>query len=327
MTNFKYLNGFPADINEIRNRKEHVKKIVVEHPRYKYIRDTIEEIHLLSNGSVQADNLYLYGGTGVGKSTVLKEYASMFPRRLVDGQTKIPILYFRVPVGATPKSVASSMLLAMKDPNYDKGTESNQTERILHFVTMCEVEMVIIDEFQHLIDRETRHVLNRASDWVKKFSEDANIPIILAGMTESKIIFDHNEQLDRRFTEKKEMKGFKFSTQDEQLEFRIFLNTIDEQLPFPHRANLADINLAEKFFYVSNGNPYYVNKILQEATVIAAKSGNDIIDQNHLYTAFNKLKISKRPNISNPFKEENFNIGDAFAIEGRLNKNKTGNAS
>lgn len=317
---FKELNGFPADIKEIRSRKEHVKKIIVEHPRYKIILDKIEEIHLLSRGSVLADNLFLYGSTGVGKSTVLKEYASRFHRQIVDGNTKIPILYFKVPVGATPKSVASSMLLAMKDPNYDKGTETNQTARILNFVQKCEVEMVIIDEFQHLIDRETQHVLNRASEWVKKFSEDANIPIILAGMKESEIIFDHNEQLDRRFTEKEELKGFEFSTREEQTEFRIFLNTIDEQLPFPHRSNLADVKMAEKFFYVSNGNPYYINKVLQEATVLAAKSGSDTIDQNHLFSAFNKLKISKRPNIANPFKAEKFNIVEAIAKEERLNK-------
>jgi Cdc6-like AAA superfamily ATPase len=320
-SSFKRLNGFPANIYEVRDRKEKVKKIIVEHPRYEKIQEKIEEIHILSRGSVQADNLFLYGGTGVGKSTILREYTDKFSRKIIEGNTKIPILYFRVPVGATPKSVASSMLLAMKDPNYDKGAESNQTDRILNFVEKCGVEMVIIDEFQHLIDRDTNHVLNRASDWVKKFSEDVNIPIILAGMTESKKIFRHNDQLDRRFTEKVEMKGFDFSTHEDQIEFRVFLNSIDEQLPFAERANLGDVKMAERFFYASNGNPYYVNKILQEATVFAAKSGNDKIDLNHLYSAFNLIKIAKRPNVINPFGIDMFDLVEATDLEERKNKN------
>jgi type II secretory pathway predicted ATPase ExeA len=317
--NFKRLNGFPASMEEVRKRREHVKSIIVEHHRYSYILEKVEEIHFFSKGSVKADSLFLSGRTGVGKTTLLEGYRDRYNRYVKDGYTIVPVLYNKVPVGATPKSVASSLLRSLGDPAYDKGTENSQTARLLHFIKKCQVEMIIIDEFQHLIDRETKHVLNKASDWVKSFCDDAGIPIILCGMPESHKIFDHNDQLDRRFTEKIEMLRFNYLTKEDQIEFRAFLKSIDEQLPFYNPSYLASKKMSDKIYYATNGVPYYVNKILLEATTLAAKSGNDFIDENHLYEAFNMIKISSRPFVKNPFGDDNFNIIDAFEKEGRKN--------
>ncbi|MGN7298274.1 TniB family NTP-binding protein [Ferdinandcohnia sp. SAFN-114] len=317
---FAKLNGFPASPVEVKSRREHTKSIIVSHPRYQKIMNRIEELHFYSSGSLQAETLFLYGETGVGKSTVLEEYTERFQREIIDGITIVPILYNKVPVGATPKSVASSLLSSLGDPAYDKGTEISQTDRLLHFIKVCKVELIIIDEFQHLIDRDTRTVLRKASEWIKKFSDDANVPIILCGMPESKRIFEHNEQLDRRFLDKEEIYGFQYITKEEQIEFRTFLKAVDEDLPFYNRTYLADKKLSDKMFYATNGNPYYVNKILVEATAFAAKSGSDSIDENHLYEAFRRIKNSKRPFVTNPFTNDKFNLFDAFELE--QNKNK-----
>ena len=319
MNNLTYenLNGFPASPIEVKKRREHVKAIIISHPRYTSIYKKLEEVHFYSKDSVQADSLFLYGNTGVGKTTILEEYRNNFERYIKDGYTIVPVLYNKVPVGATPKSVASSLLRSLGDPAYDKGTENSQTARLLHFIKACQVEMIIIDEFQHLIDRETKHVLNKASDWIKSFCDNAQVPIILCGMPESSKIFDHNDQFDRRFSEKIEMDGFNYQTKESQIEFRGFLKSLDEQLPFNIKSNLASKKLADKFFYATKGIPYYVNKILLEATTIATKSGDDYIDENHLYEAFSQIKISRRTNLFNPFGSEDFNILDAMELEDR----------
>ncbi|WP_059172005.1 TniB family NTP-binding protein [Bacillus sp. FJAT-27445] len=316
-TAFQKLNGIPASIIEVKRRREHVKNIIVNHPSYSEILETLEEIHLFSTNSVESESLFLYGIPGVGKSTVLEKYRDQYPRQLINGCTIVPVLYNKVPVGATPKSLASSLLNSLGDPAYDKGTETSQTERLLTFIQKCQVEMIIIDEFQHLIDRETKNVLNKASDWVKKFCDDVGVPIVLCGMPESVKIFEHNEQLDRRFLNKVELGKFNYSTSDEQIYFRTFLNNIDEQLPFFFKSNLAKKSLANKFFYATNGIPSYVNMLIREATTIAAKNGNDFLDENHLYSAFNKLKFSNRPNVTNPFADDNFNIIEAYEREER----------
>jgi hypothetical protein len=72
-------------------------------------------------------------------------------------------------------------------------------------------------------------------------------------------------------------------------------------------------------YYATNGVPFYVNTILREATTIAAKIGHDSIDENHLYEAFNMVKITNWPLFRNSYGYEKFNILDAFELEDRIN--------
>ncbi|WP_019156811.1 TniB family NTP-binding protein [Robertmurraya massiliosenegalensis] len=315
---FKPLKGKIPTLKEIKRRKEHVKSIIIPYPRYKSLIDKIEEHHQLSFGSVQPDGLYLYGETGLGKSTILKEYKNKYPSKRIGGSTKLPVLYLTVPVGATPKSVASKILLEMGDPNYDRGTENNMTARILSFVEKCEVEMIIIDEFQHLIDSESKKVLNKASNWVKNLTNDVNIPILVCGMPESSKVFEINEQLDRRFCEKQSLQPFSYQSREDQIEFRAFLNGIDKQLPFPEQSFLADPILSQKIFYATKGNPFYIKKLLEESTVSALKNGCDSITEDDLFISFKSISLSTRKFVINPFNQENFNLIDAFENEIRM---------
>lgn len=317
---FLKLNGQPASFEDIKFRKEAVKRIIINHPQYKQVYERIRETHLLSVGSTQPDGVFLSGLTGVGKTTLLKDYRDKYPRYIEDGITKIPIVYCKVPVGATPKSVASQLLYSLGDPNYERGTETVQTARILKFVEKCEVQMIIIDEFQHLIDRDTQHVLHKASHWVKTFMEDVKVPILLCGMPESDKVFKYTDQLDRRFCIRVQLTAFKYGTKDEQFEFRAFLNNVDKQLPFPEQSYIADRPLAEKLFYASKGVPFYVMKILEEATVHALKLGQDRIEEFDLYKGYNAMTVSKRPFAVNPFDNPDFNLLDAIDEEERKNK-------
>jgi len=319
---FRPLNGNPPDILEIKRRKQHVENIIVQHPRYLETYKEIEEYHLLSTTSKEPKGLFIYGNTGVGKSSILTGYADRYPKYEDQGITKVPILYSIVPVGATPKSVASSILSSLGDPNFDRGSENDLTERLLKFIAkdICDVQMIIIDEFQHIIDRETEKVLKKASDWLKSFSDKAGIPMIICGLPESMKIFERNEQLDRRFSIKHPIKKFEYQTKEEQLEFRGFLNVIAEMLPFYSRSNLADKHLSEKIYYASRGVPYYIKLILIEATVCALKSGRDSIDEIDLSIAFDRINISSRKFAKNPFKIEKFNLWDEIQEEFRRTK-------
>lgn len=317
--NFPKLNGLPASFEDIKNRKEHVKTILIVHPKYKIIYDRLKETHLFSVGSNQPDGLFLSGETGVGKSTLLKDYAESFPRKIVKGNTILPILYFQVPIGATPKSVASQALYKLGDPNFQKGTTVQMTVRLLNFVKDCKVEMVIIDEFQHLIDRETSNVLNNASDWVKTFMDEAGIPVVICGMPESKKIFEWNSQLDRRFCTRHLFEAFNYSTKEDQIEFRSFLKNVDKELPFPEQSQLADPILSEKFYYATKGVPFYIMKILEEATIYAAKSGSDRLTETDLYEGYKSVTLSQRPNTNNPFNDPTFNLLNAIDSENKAN--------
>jgi hypothetical protein len=46
-------------------------------------------------------------------------------------------------------------LRALHDPNPSRGTEWNMLVRLYRLIQVCQVRLIVVDEFQHSIDRET----------------------------------------------------------------------------------------------------------------------------------------------------------------------------
>lgn len=316
---FKSLDGIGADLKELKRRKEHVKGLIVHHPRYLELLNELEMMLYFSEDSVSPEGMFIYGETGVGKSTLTEEFRDRYPKkRIVEENqeyTQIPVLHVRVPPKATNRMLASKILEEMGDPLHDRGTEGLLTSRIHNYVKKLGIRMLILDELQHLIDADTDHVLNTASNWVKTFTEEVGIAVVLCGMPDSLKVFLANPQLDRRYCNKKELESFFFGTTEEILTFRTFLKKIDEQLPFSEASHLADPELSNKIYYVSKGIPFYVMKLMEEATVIAAMNGADSIEQVHLSKALTKIKQVGRPYSCNPFIIQDFELALYLKLE------------
>ncbi|MCZ8513397.1 TniB family NTP-binding protein [Paenibacillus filicis] len=321
------LNGNAPDQKELKRRVEQVKKIIVHHPKYENLLEEMEMILDLSEDSVSPDGLFIFGPTGAGKSTVTKEFTARYPReiKVTDDReyTHIPVLRVIVPPKATPRMLASKILEDMGDPFSHKGSETELTSRIHYYVKELGIKVIIFDEFQHLIDADTEYVLATASNWVKTFTEEISIAVILCGMPESVKIFISNPQLDRRFCNKVALEVFAYGTVDEVLTFRVFLQKVDKLLPFADLANLADPRMADKLYFISNGIPFYVMKLLEYATYIAVKAGADSITESHLARALLKIKQVARPFVTNPFSDPNFDLEAALGTENNaMNKYK-----
>ncbi len=109
--------------------------------------------------------MFLSGCTGVGKTTIYRTYASKYPRYVTCDRTVIPICAVTIPAPATVKAVVSKLLWQLGDPAYDKGSIGKQTIRLIGLIKDCGVQLLILDEFQHFIDRDSAKVLKTVSDW------------------------------------------------------------------------------------------------------------------------------------------------------------------
>lgn len=310
---YQSLSGKPLTFRdpEYKLRLECMKKMIVKHPQYQEVYDELEELHITSKGSVQASHLNLCGRTGVGKTTLVKDYAKKFPKEYVGSETIIPVLYLKVPPRLrTPKALASKILAEMGDLFANSGTDEELGRRIVDFAKDSQMEMLILDEFQHLIDRDTKNVLATASDWLKLLTEELNIPVVLCGLPESDDIFEYNEQIDGRYPRRILLEPFGFDDQKQQKKFRKFLKLIDEELPFPEYSNLSDPLLASKIHYVTEGVPRYVKDLLLETVKLSLKRGFDCIHEEALHDAFNRITRSNQRYAINPFMDSKF---DYFA--------------
>nr|WP_279239663.1 TniB family NTP-binding protein [Scytonema sp. UIC 10036] len=286
-----------------------VNNLYISYPRFQEILLSIEYCHHFSYCKDEPECMFLAGQTGVGKTTIYKTYANRYPRFVNTEGVNIPILPVTIPAPATVKTVVTKMLWELGDPAYDKGSTGNQTIRLFGLLKDCQVEMIILDEFQHFIDRDSDKVLRTVSDWLKTLILETNLPIILIGLPEAEQVLklQSQSQLSRRLANRCYLHPFLWR-QDDGQEFRTFLHILESHLPLGETSNLSDEYLARKIYYASDGTVAYVMKLIRYGTYLALQHHQEKLDSKILSIAFKTYVHADKPDKVNPFTVDNFEI-------------------
>jgi hypothetical protein len=162
--------------------------------------------------------------------------------------------------------------------------------------------MIIADEFQHFIDRDSDKVLHDVSDWLKVLMDRTKKPIILIGMPHCDKILEANEQLKRRFTLRESIEPFGWKTAKQQDDFRELLRRIDGKLPFNQHSNLADPEMAFRIYYSTGGVIGYVMKLIRSSAILAIRQSLEKLNIDTLAYAFDKDLGKTFPRKENPFR-------------------------
>lgn len=279
-----------------------INNIYIIYPRFQEILMRVDYCHHFSCGKDEPECMFLSGQTGVGKTTIYKTYANKYPRQVTKGGTIVPILAVTIPAPATVKTVVTKMLWQLGDPAYDKGSVGNQTIRLIGLLQDCGVELIILDEFQHFIDRDSERVLKTVSDWLKTLILDTNLPIILIGLPESEQVLKlkSHSQLSRRFANRYYLRPFGWQ-EDSGSEFRTFLHLLESNLPLVEASNLASEDTAIRLYYASDGIIAYVMKLIRYGTYLALNQEQPQLNLNLLAEAFDQYVRADKPEKINPF--------------------------
>lgn len=208
--------------------------ILVRYPRFNELHEKIRRCQELSRLAGEPTCFALQGKTGAGKTRLVTTYAEMFPRYETEEAVKIPIFYVETPSPVTVKGMAAKMLRELGDPAADKGPQWSMDARLIHFIkNVCEVELVILDDFHHLIDKETNRILETVSDWLKVLIKETKKPFLVVGIDDKvEQILAANEQLARLFMEPEQLEPFKWDLNDARIseDFAAFILYVEEAL-------------------------------------------------------------------------------------------------
>lgn len=300
----KSLNWSNRSVEE---RIHKIESIYVLSPYLKDVFEAIKYCHYYSRHYTEPKCLLITGQPGVGKTSLAEYYIKDYPRIESDSVDEVPVLYLKIEVPATPKSLVSALLAALDDPAADKGNIGSQTRRLRKFLKDLNTELIILDEFQHFIDKDSLKILKTISDWLKLLIDNSKVPVVLMGMPYSRIILDTrgNEQLKRRFSLRRTIEPFGWGpTNKEQADFRNFLKLIDSHLPFDKPADLAAKTLAFRFYCATNGVIHYVMDIVRIAALNAIEQSLETLTLDLLADAYDESLASSYPDRENPFRCE-----------------------
>lgn len=278
-----------------------IQEIFIPTPHLQSIIDQMKKCRELSklNGyKVEPDCVLVTGETGVGKTTLIEQYMSKSPRLILEDKTKVPVLSTYLPTTKSDKDVISHLLRELGDPaEGEGGTATKLTKRFADLLKETGVEMIIIDEFHHAIEKKSEMVIHRVADLLKNIVSDSKIPMMLFGMPWSTHILDVNHQLARRFDIHKHITHF---TKDTFPEFRKFLDKIDKKLPFEQSSNLSDEELAFRLFAASKGNlSVLIKGFIRRAGIKAVETGQPNIPIEYFSQEFTEVykKLTSKENV------------------------------
>lgn len=284
-----------------------IYRIRVWYPRMKRIYDEIARAYEVNSLTPDPECVALFGKFRTGKTTIIDSFCQHYPRTVLEKTTRVPILKVVIPAKATIGNLLVAILAALGDPLADKGSIGTKLYRLQRLVGDCEVSMIILDEANHFVDRDSQRVLHDVSNMMKNLIKEKNIACVLVGLPYTEEVLKVNEQFGSLFGDPYLLAPFQWNEKQPDTidEFRMFLQQVEQQLPLASRSCLSSREMAWRCFVATQGKVGYVMRLLRRSAEDAVRCAAPALTQEFLANAFSQTLAGKRRGLHNPF------IGDA----------------
>lgn len=278
----------------------------IRHQRFDAGLYRLAELHQTRKIYGEGGGILISGPSGVGKTVLVSSYMKKHKRNSSLDGTHIPVLCVTVPSAPTAKALAETILINLGYPKAHRGTESGKTFIIRDLFQRCSVEMLILDEFQHLFYAPNLGHFRSATDWLKVLIDETKVAIVACGLPEAQAVVNANEQLARRFAAHFPFSPFSIEDADDFREFRSVLKVLQTQIPLPFKTPLYEANMARRCQIASHGLLDYTRKVLEGAVSVASRAGRTEIGLDILAAGFRERVWAAVPDRLNPFHEQSY---------------------
>jgi len=167
------------------------------------------------------------------------------------------------------------------------------------------VRMLIFDEFQNLIDRDSEKLSDKAANWLKELinDEDYKVSIVIVGLERTKKLFE-NDQLRSRFWNPVRMREFNWNDEKQRLDLKRFLQTVGKKIKIQEGLSISSNEMVYRFYCASGGLVRYIMNIIAVAQELAAKKDVAVIEMKDFAKAYSMVVCGNSEIAVNPFFEE-----------------------
>lgn len=289
------VDSWIAELGEVERRR-------LFFPAFEQAIRRISRVHQMARAGNAPRHIMVLGPSGAGKSSVMEEYVRHFPAVEEPEQKRIPVLRVEVKSSPTVRSVAEDILKAMGVPMAYRGTVNEKTDRVISSVRKFQVELLMLDEVQHLLGATKRSFgSNDETEWLKTLLNQINIPVVLSGLPYAEAMLGINEQLRRRVEGVCQMLPFSVDDDDAASEFAGVVNWFDAEIHGGKAIGLCQGDMLHRLFYASNGLIGYLSKLLIGAMEVRFEHGYKQVELWMLEQSFTQNLWAEGVGTLNPF--------------------------
>lgn len=286
---------------EINEKLARFRSAFIASPFLKSVLNELDECRQLSKLGGDPECMIVTGDTGAGKTSLIKKYLELNTRKESYEGTVIPVLSTTLPGEADSVALFQQILADLGHPfPFESHNEVQLRKQIKDLARNCRLELIIVDEFQHLIERKSLKILKETANAIKSLIVDTKIPIALFGMPYSSVILDSVSQLSSRFERRRMLSPFRISTDSELYKYLAFLSMFEKLMDLPDPSELTSNEMHRRLYAYSCGNFRKLKNLLNDAYKNVLESGESNISQKCLAeTASQRNSFITKTN--NPF--------------------------
>lgn len=222
-------------------------------------------------------NLLIVGDTNNGKTMLVQRFRNQHPAHdnPHGDAIVVPVLYVQAPPVPDEGRLYNNILEQLFAP-YRAGERIDKKQsQVLKLLKSVGLRMLIIDEIQHVLAGS----LNRQRTFLnvlKYIGNELQVPIVAVGIKDAFRAIQTDPQLANRF-EPIWLPRWQMDT-----DFKRLLVSFERMLPLREASELHNPELANRLLGMSEGLIGELSRILNEAAVLAIKSGKEHIDSQLL---------------------------------------------
>ncbi len=239
------------------------------------------DLMLRTPPSDRPKNLLVFGESNVGKSTILKRWAkavndkAAVAAETADPETMgdwavLPVVRVQTPPKGDEGRLYDNILRAMGYPLPISYSPSAKCQTVLKLLANNQTKIVMLDEFHNALSGRFDQRLH-FNVVIKNLTNEAGIPLVVAGVETVELVFRKEDQLHRRFS-RIELKAWR-----DNEDWRKLLRSFERLIPLKHPSVLADPAMATTLYEVSSGRIGDLSDVLKEAAIRAILSGEERI--------------------------------------------------
>ncbi|HEH9401812.1 TPA: TniB family NTP-binding protein [Aeromonas sobria] len=270
----------------------------VETPLLRTIKDDFDRLRYDKQFAGEPICMLLTGDTGTGKSSLIRNYMAQSPEQSGHGFIRKSLLLSRIPSKPTLESTMVELLKDLgqwgSEYRLHRSSAEGLTDALIKCLKRCETELIIIDEFQELMENKTREKRNQIANRLKYISETARIPVVLVGMPWAAKIAEEPQWASRLMV-RRTIPYFKLSEDAES--FVRFVMGLAKRMPFAMQPKLEAQHTIFALFASCKGRIRELKNLLNESVKQALVAHAETLKHEHIAIAFTLFY----PDQVNPF--------------------------
>lgn len=317
--NFELLRDehgrYPVDIARIISSANPEKKavltevgvMVIEHRQYEEAWLWLKEVLQESDTGLEATAGLFYGVSGVGKSTLLRNFVYKFGQSYpTEAGMKRAVVRVSTPANPTLPNVYKAMVRALGAEESLSNDADDLRSVVLAQLKGQDIKLVIFDEFTHVVEDRSDKYAIKVVRALKELLSEKRCQVVFAGTEDLEKIHRNYGQFQRRSGGDFQFYPFDWDDDDDsdesddKLEWKEMMDTLQEKLPIKCASPLGSQEMFVKMHQATDGIMDHVMKLLFRATSFAFDEGKGTISDKNLATAFERLRRGNRKKV-NPF--------------------------